>query len=144
MNRRTGPGVIVLGLAFLILTAGEAHAGSFALPDAPGSGVAFQDAPKDYVPEGLVGLREHLCFVSDLSSGSVGIPGCPGSLIFITPIIALGFAWTLGLRHPAGLAGLGAGVMSGTSLLAFSNPVAVLVVLLAGLSIGAVAWVTAR
>ena len=35
MNRRTGPGVIVLGLAVLILTAGETQTGSFALPDTP-------------------------------------------------------------------------------------------------------------
>ena len=144
MNRRTGPGIIVLGLALLILTAGEAQASSFALPGAPGSSMAFQDAPKDYVPEGLVDLREHLCFVSGLSKGSAGIPGCPGSLIFITPLIALGFAWVMGIRHPAGLAGLGAAVMSGTSVVAFSNPVAVLVVFLASLSIGAVAWAVGR
>ena len=113
-------------------------------PDTPGSKAVFQVGPKDYVPQRLVDLRDHLCFVSDLSKGSVGIPGCPGSLIFITPLIALGFAWTLGLRHPAGLVALAAAVMSGTSVAAFSNPVAVLVVFLASLSIGAVAWVAAR
>ena len=144
MNRRTGPGVIVLGLAVLILAAGEAQADSLALPGAAGPRVAFQAGPKDYVPQGLVDFREHLCFVSGLSTGAVGIPGCPGSLVFITPLIALGFAWWMGLRHPAGLAGLGAATMSLTSVVAFSNPVAVLVVLLASLSIGAVAWAVAR
>ena len=144
MNRRTGPGVIVLGLAVLILASGEAHAGSFALPGASGSSVSFQAGPTEYVPQGLVDFREHLCFVSELSKGSVGIPGCPGSLVFITPLVALGFAWWMGLRHPMGLAGLGAATMSLTSVVAFSNPVAVLVVILASLSIGAVAWVVAR
>ena len=144
MNRRTGAGVIVLGLAVLILTAGEAQADSFALPGAAGPRADFQDAPKDYVPQGLVDFREHLCFVSELSTGAVGIPGCPGSLVFITPLVALGFAWWMGLRHPAGLAGLGAATMSLTSVVAFSNPVAVLVVILASLSIGAVAWAVAR
>ena len=109
MNRRTGPGVIVLGLAVLILTAGEAHAGGFALPGAEGPRVAFQAGPKDYVPQGLVDFREHLCFVSELSTGAVGIPGCPGSLVFITPLIALGFAWWMGLRHPDGTGGAGRG-----------------------------------
>ena len=144
MNRRTGPGVIVLGLAVLILASDEAQASGFALPGAAGSSVAFQAGPTDYVPPGLVDFREHLCFVSELSTGAVGIPGCPGSLVFITPLLALGFAWWMGLRHPMGLAGLGAATMSLTSVIAFSNPVAVLVVILASLSIGAVAWAVAR
>ena len=144
MTRRTGAGVMVLGLAVLILAAGEAQASGFALPGASGSSVSFQAGPTDYVPPGLVDFREHLCFVSGLSKGSVGIPGCPGSLVFITPLVALGFAWWMGLRHPMGLSGLGAATMSLTSVVAFSNPVAVLVVILASLSIGAVAWAVAR
>ena len=117
MNRRTGPGVIVLGLAVLILTAGEAHAGSFALPDAQrGLAWPFRTGPKDYVPQGLVDFREHLCFVSELSSGGGGHPRLPRLIgLHHPPIIALGFAWWMGLRHPAGLAGLGAATMSGTS-----------------------------
>ena len=115
----------------------------------PSCGSAWKPRPEhlpgQYVPQTLqVSIRDHLCFVSGLSKGSVGIPGCPGSLIFITPLVALGFAWALGLRHPAGLGALGAVVMSGTSVVAFSNPVAVMVVFLASLSIGAVAWVVAR
>ena len=147
MNRPGVMGILAAGLAVLLWMSGgqaEAQASSGPLEAGSAARAGFQVRPGEYVPLDRVSVRDHLCFVSSLSQGSAGIPGCPGSLVFVAPLIALGFAWAVGVRHPGALAALGAVVMSGTSMVALSNPVGILVVVLASLSIGGLAWVAAR
>ena len=135
--------VLVLAVFFLAPGNGEAWANDYAVEPTGGVKAGFQEGTADYVPT-RVAVQDYLCFVSDLSKGAVGIPGCPGSLVFIAPLVALGIALSMGLRHPGGLVWLAVAAMSGTSFVALSNPVGIFVVVLAGFSAGSVVWMTTR